>query len=282
MDNELLVLVLAGTLWGWFLGSFLNTAISRLPRRLVLDEQMALIEALHARGHQGLEDLTGGPTAQSSRFALDHPFPCPHGQQTFRWWHHITLPSWSWRKEECSSCGFRMGWRYPLIEILSAAWLAMCCLRWGVSPQVLAIGGAGLAMLALAAIDAEHLLLPDVITQPLMWAGLLSASMEWHSVSLPDAVWGATLGYVLMAGSAWLFLQLTGKEGLGGGDFKLFAALGAWHGWMALPYLLLIACVTSLLWVAFLRMKGSWNAGTYPFGPWLVLASWIFWLCPGQ
>lgn len=268
---------LCGALVGLCLGRFLNVLIHRLPQRMAEEEDQALSEALQARGLAALSSGTAGQAEGQGHSRL-RASCCPHCLQGLRWWHQMPLIGFVMLRGRCAHCSQPMAWRYPLVEWLAGLWLGWCCARWGLSPQAMAVGGAGLALLALASIDAQHLLLPDAITLPLLWAGLLCATTGWHALPLQDAVWGAALGYALMASMAWLFWRLTGKEGLGGGDFKLFAALGAWQGWMALPWLLLIACLGSVAWVVWRQQQGRPRQLQYPFGPWLALAGGLHWL----
>lgn len=267
---------LSGALVGLCLGSFLNVVIHRLPLRMARQEEEALHEVLQARGH----DLTLPPLDHQAAtgHSLWRASRCPHCHHRLWWRHNIPLLGFALLRGRCAHCAQPIAWRYPLVELLAGVWLAFCCARWGVSAQALALGGAGLCLLALAAIDAEHLLLPDALTLPMVWAGLLCATGGWHGVALADAVWGAALGYSLLAGAAWVFFRITGKEGLGGGDFKLFAALGAWQGWMALPWVLLIACIGSLAWLAWRSRQAGFQQGHYPFGPWLALGGIVQWL----
>lgn len=277
MDLTTVFAPLCGALVGLCLGSFLNVVIHRIPLRMAAEEAQALNEALQARGLAAPSaDAVGPPHPQGH--SLLHASRCPHCLHPLKWRHNIPLLGFAVLRGRCAHCGQAIAWRYPMVELLAGLWLGLCCARWGLSPQALAVGGAGLALLALAAIDAEHVLLPDAITLPLLWAGLLCASAGWHALPLQHALWGAALGYTLMAGVAWLFWRLTGKEGLGGGDFKLFAALGAWQGWMALPWLLLIACLGSVAWVIWRQQQGRPRQRHYPFGPWLALAGGLYWV----
>ena len=217
MDLTTVFAPLCGALVGLCLGSFLNVVIHRIPLRMAAEEAQALNEALQARGLAAPSaDAVGPPHPQGH--SLLHASRCPHCLHPLKWRHNIPLLGFAVLRGRCAHCGQAIAWRYPMVELLAGLWLGLCCARWGLSPQALAVGGAGLALLALAAIDAEHLLLPDAITLPLLWAGLLCASAGWHALPLQHALWGAALGYTLMAGVAWLFWRLTGKEGLGGGE----------------------------------------------------------------
>lgn len=173
------------------------------------------------------------------------------------------------------------GWpRRGRVELLCALWLTLCTAQWGPSAEAAAQGLAGLGLIALAFIDAEHLLLPDALTLPLLWAGLLAASLGWTAVAPAQALLGAALGYTLIAVPAMLYRWRTGTDGLGLGDAKLLAATGAWQGLMAVPAVLLIAGLSSLIWLAWRRRLRK--AEVYAFGPWLATASLLSWLWPAH
>jgi leader peptidase (prepilin peptidase)/N-methyltransferase len=176
-------------------------------------------------------------------------------------------------KGRCAHCHAKVSWRYPLIETAVALLWALCAWHWGLSVTALAWAGCTTTLLALALIDADTMLLPDSLTLPLMWSGLLLSSTGVIAVSLAQSVWGAAIGY----SSFWLiqmvFGWVTGKQGMGEGDFKLLAALGAWLGWMALPPLVLLASLSGVLIAVWSRWRGQSQPGQHmPFGPPLVLA----------
>jgi leader peptidase (prepilin peptidase)/N-methyltransferase len=163
------------------------------------------------------------------------------------------------------------------VELLTCALFVGCFARNGLSMSALAWAGFASALLALAAIDADTTLLPDAITQPLVWAGLLAAALQLSGQSLTDALWGAVAGYLFLWSVYWMFKLLTGKEGMGQGDFKLLAALGAWLGWPALVSLVLIASLTGVAGGLLLRARGQLGEDGYiPFGPFLAFAGlWV-------
>jgi leader peptidase (prepilin peptidase)/N-methyltransferase len=179
----------------------------------------------------------------------------------------------------CRHCQAPISWQYPAVELATAALFAWQFSRYGLSAQALVWAGFSCALLALAVIDARTTLLPDALTQPLTWAGLLAAGLGYSGVGLPDALWGAVGGYLFLWLVYWAFRLVTGKEGMGQGDFKLLAALGAWFGWQALLALILIASLSSLVIGLGLLWRRRLNAdGRIPFGPFLALAGLVLML----
>jgi leader peptidase (prepilin peptidase)/N-methyltransferase len=159
------------------------------------------------------------------------------------------------------------------VEIATAALFAWCIWHWGVTPTGLAWCGFSSALVALALIDWDTTLLPDSITLPLLWAGLIIAALRWTNVALPDALWGAVGGYLSLWLIYWSFKLVTGKEGMGYGDFKLYAALGAWFGWAALVPIILMASVIGAIVGIALKINSRLLEGGYvPFGPFLAAA----------
>ncbi len=246
--------------FGLLVGSFLNVVIYRLPK--MLERQWAADCA----------DLQGQEPAPAEPFNLVRPRSrCRQCGHLVRWYENIPVLSWLVLRGRCSACSAPIGLRYPLVELSTAALFAFCAWRWGISPAGLAWAGFAAALLALAMIDWDTALLPDDITLPLLWAGIVAAALRWTPTPLADAVWGAVAGYL----SLWLVYQgfklATGKEGMGYGDFKLFAALGAWFGWQALVPIILMASVIGAVVGIALKVGGGLREGRYmPFGPFLA------------
>lgn len=249
--------------FGLLVGSFLNVVIYRLP--LMLERQWAAECA----------DLSGQPVEPGTPFNLVVPRSrCSHCGHQIRWYENIPVFSWLALRGKCSSCGKPIGLRYPVVELVTGALFLYAIYRWGATPTGLAWCGFSAAIVALALIDWDTTLLPDDITLPLLWAGLIGAALRWTAVPLTQAVWGAVAGYL----SLWLIYQafklLTGKEGMGYGDFKLFAALGAWFGWQALVPIILMASVIGAIVGITLKMTGGQReGGQIPFGPFLAGAA---------
>lgn len=251
--------VLAGV-FGLLVGSFLNVVIYRLPK--ILERQWA----------DECAELAGKEPAPAEPFNLVAPRSrCRQCGHLIRWYENIPVLSWLALRGKCSSCGTPIGLRYPLVELATAALFAWCVWSWGATTEGLAWCGFCAALLALALIDWDTTLLPDVITLPLLWAGLVLAALRWTPLPLPQAVWGAVAGYL----SLWLVTQAfkvaTGRVGMGNGDFKLFAALGAWFGWQALvPIVLMASIIGAIIGIA-LKFASQLREGGYvPFGPFLA------------
>lgn len=248
---------------GLLLGSFLNVVIHRLP--LMLERRWATECAL----------LQGGEAPALPAFNLLVPgSACPHCHAPIRAWQNIPLFSYLWQRGRCASCSAAISWRYPLVELLSGALFAGFAWRYGLSSWWLAASLFSVVLLALALIDAKTQLLPDDLTLPLLWAGLLF-NISGGRVSLADAVIGAAAGYLSLWTVYWLFKLATGKEGMGYGDFKLLAALGAWLGWTILPLILLLSSVVGVLYALLMMALSRHSRGqTMPFGPYLAMAGW--------
>ncbi|MFP2770151.1 prepilin peptidase [Oceanisphaera sp. KMM 10153] len=265
LTTEPSALYIIVTLSGLLIGSFLNVVIHRLPMMLQRDWQ------------QECAELNGQPPVESPPFNLCTPRSrCPQCQHQLSALDNIPLLSWLWLRGRCRYCQAGVSKRYPLVELASAALAALALWRFGASPQLLAALLFGWALLCMTLIDIDHLLLPDNLTLPLLWLGLL-LNIKTLFVSLPSAVLGAALGYGILWSLYWLFKLATGKEGMGYGDFKLLAAIGAWFGWQALlPVLLLASLTGSLLGLALMASKRLGADRVLPFGPALALAGWLY------
>ena len=252
--------LLAGV-FGLLIGSFLNVVIYRLPK--IMERQWA----------QECAELRGTPAEPVEKFNLMVPHSrCSSCGHVIRWYENIPVASYLFLRGKCSVCGTPYGVRYPIVEAVTGALFFFCAWRWGWSLTALAWCGFSAALLALALIDWDTTLLPDDITLPLLWAGLIVAALQWNPVvSLPTALWGAVAGYLSLWLVYWAFKLVTGKEGMGYGDFKLFAALGAWFGWPALVPMILMASVIGAVIGIALKFSGGLREGGYvPFGPFLA------------
>lgn len=259
---------------GLCVGSFLNVVIHRLP--LMLEAQWKL-DAAFTLG-QGVAEPD-----PAQRLTLSKPASrCPACGHRIRWHENIPLLSWLALRGKCSACGTGISARYPLIELLTAALFAWCGVLFGAQPTTLLWCGFVAVLVAASAIDWDTTLLPDSLTLPLMWAGLVSAALGW-TLPLPDALWGAVAGYLSLWSVYWLFKLTTGKEGMGHGDFKLLAALGAWLGWsMILPIVLGSSVIGAVVGIA-MKLTGQLREGVYvPFGPFLAGAGLVVTLAGPQ
>ena len=261
---------LAGLL-GLMIGSFLNVVIHRLP---------LMMQAEWARECAEFSGQTDTPAQPVVAPALTLSRPrsrCPHCGHPIAWHENIPVLSYLLLRGKCSSCGTGYGPRYLLVELFTGVLFYVCVLRWGGTLTALAWCGFCAALLSLALIDWDTTLLPDDITMPLLWSGLTLAALQVNpGVSLSDAFWGAVGGYL----SLWLvyqaFKRVTGNEGMGYGDFKLFAALGAWFGWTALvPIILLASLVGAAVGLVLKRFSQLREGGYLPFGPFLAGAGFL-------
>jgi len=254
---------LAG-IFGLLIGSFLNVVITRLPVMMMRQWRAEAREALELEA----ED--------TPRFNLLVPASrCPGCDTPIKWHDNLPILGWLKRRGRCASCNTRISAQYPLVELAGGALGASIALIYGLEAQSLWIFGACLTLLVLSVIDFRTQLLPDAITLPLLWAGL-AYQLLFQPLMLPSAVIGAMAGYLVLWSFYWLFKLITGKEGMGYGDFKLLAALGAWLGWQWLPLLLILsaglgAVLGILLQLLVPRLRGA----PMPFGPYLAVAGWI-------
>ena len=258
------VLVALAGFFGLLVGSFLNVVIYRLPKMMELQWTAECAE---------LSGQTAEPTAE--KLSLVSPRSrCSNCGHMIAWYENIPVLSYFILRGKCSVCGTPFGIRYPLVELSTGLLFAFCAWRWGNTPATLAWCGFSAALLALAVIDWDTTLLPDDITLPLLWAGLVFAALEFNpQVQLADALWGAVAGYVSLWGVYWAFKLVTGKEGMGYGDFKLFAALGAWFGWTALvPIILMASVIGAVVGIGMKFSSGLREGGYVPFGPFLAAA----------
>lgn len=284
LATQPLALLLVVLALGLCVGSFLNVVVYRLP--LMMEKQWRescapLLQPLAEQPVTPEQSLTTAgdteDTNTSSHSAFNLMWPashCPQCQQPIAGYDNIPVLSFLLLKGHCRHCQSTIGWRYPLVEL--ATGLLSAALAWHIGPNwpvLLALLFLLWALIALTLIDLDHMLLPDDITLPLLWAGLLLNITDLFS-PLQDAVIGAALGYALLWTVYWLFKALTGKEGMGYGDFKLLAALGAWGGWMIIPDVLLLACLLGIAASGLLMLAGK-DGRKIPFGPALAVAGFI-------
>ena len=253
---------------GLLIGSFLNVVIHRLPR--MMERQWAAECDQYARDTGLLPE--GTAPVPTETFNLWAPRSrCPSCRHEVRWYENIPVLSYIGLRGRCSGCGTRISARYPLVELLTGALFYACAVHWGWSAATAAWCGFCAALVALAFIDWDTTLLPDDITLPLLWAGLTAATLRWIDVTPADAILGAVGGYLSLWAVYWGFKLATGKEGMGYGDFKLFAALGAWFGWQALVPIILIASVIGALVGIAMKLASHLREGKYvPVGPFLA------------
>jgi leader peptidase (prepilin peptidase)/N-methyltransferase len=246
-------------------GSFLNVVIYRLPK--MLDEDWRRECAALA----GKEKVV----LERPRMSLAHPpSHCPHCGHRLRPIENIPLISYLVLRGRCSACNASIGLRYPLVEATTALLSVLVVGRFGVGWESAAALILTWGLIALSAIDLDTRLLPDAITLPLLWLGLLLSLDGWPTDSR-SAILGAALGYSFLWTVFHLFRLLTGKEGMGFGDFKLFALFGAWLGWQYLPQIILLSACAGALVGAALLLRGRDSQIPIPFGPYVAMAGWV-------
>jgi leader peptidase (prepilin peptidase)/N-methyltransferase len=261
MPDASWVVALTAGVFGLVIGSFLNVVIYRLPK--MLERQWAIQCA----------ELKGDEAAPQPAFNLAVPrSSCPRCGHLIRWYENIPLVSYLLLRGKCSGCHQAISPRYPLVELATGLLFVWCAWHWGWTASALAWCYFSATLLALALIDWDTTLLPDDLVLPLLWAGLITSALGWIPVRLSDALWGAVAGYLVLWAIYWAFKLLTGKEGMGYGDFKLLAALGAWFGWQGLiPILLMASVIGALIGIVMKVTHSLRDGGAMPFGPFLAL-----------
>lgn len=258
--------VITMALLGMCVGSFLNVVIYRLPKMMHQDWQKQCCELLDIKNKK----------VEEQQFNLIFPgSSCPACQHKITALENIPVISYLFLKGRCKSCNTKISPQYPLIEILTGLTTAYIAWHFGFSLQTLFAVLLTWALICLSVIDLEHSLLPDDITLPFMWLGL-ACNIFGIFTDMSSSLIGAMLGYSVL----WLifmsFKVITGKEGMGYGDFKLLALLGAWLGWQSLPLIILLSSITaSIIGIAMIIFKGRDKAAAFPFGPYLAIAGWI-------
>ena len=283
--------MLIAALFGLIIGSFLNVLIVRMPRMLEARWQTDARAVLEeAQGNIRLGSVPAAPTGEATAhvdrvpsdgvphdgapcagFNLAWPRShCPACQAPIRAKHLVPVVSWLWLRGRCADCSASISVRYPIVELLGAASAALAIAHFGATTTGLAAATLSFALIALTMIDLETLLLPDELTIPLLWLGLL-VNLEGRFASLDEAVIGAAVGYLALWGVYQGFRLTTGKEGMGYGDFKLLSALGGWFGWTQLPAILLLASgVGAAVGLALIFSGRKGREVPIPFGPYLA------------
>jgi leader peptidase (prepilin peptidase)/N-methyltransferase len=271
-------LILVTGLFSLMIGSFLNVVILRLP---VMLERQWRRQCAEYSTSQDISPATKDEPHE--RFNLATPRSrCPHCGHAITALENIPLVSYLVLRGRCSSCKTRISPRYPLLEAATALLSMIVAWRFGFSWEMPAALLLTWALIALSVIDFDHHLLPDSITLPLLWLGLTFSLFNLFTGS-HDAIIGALAGYLSLWTVYWSFKLLTGKEGMGYGDFKLLAALGAWMGWgLLLPVVLLSSLVGAVIGIALVLLRGRDRTIPIPFGPYLAIAGWIALLWGGE
>jgi len=254
------IFIMLSVILGLLLGSFLNVVIHRLPKMM------------EREWHANCLELQGKPAQEQTKLSLSHPrSTCPKCNHQITALENIPIISYLFLGGKCSNCKTKISIRYPLVEALTGALLGFVAYKFGYTYTTLFAWLFTLALIALTFIDFDTQLLPDDITLPLLWLGLIF-NLSGGFTDLSSAVIGAIAGYLALWSIYWLFKLVTGKEGMGYGDFKLLAAIGAWFGWQLLPAVILLSSVLgAVIGVALIAFKGKTGNTAIPFGPFLAL-----------
>ena len=258
---------LIGTALGLCVGSFLNVVVHRYPRMFERDMRREAAEIIASE-----PSATPAPDGYTLALPRSACPACGHGIGALE---NLPVVSWLWLRGRCAGCGTAISPRYPVVEATTA--LMTFVVLWAVGVNAAGFAAVLLTwwLIPLALIDADTYYLPDAMTLPLLWLGLL-LNTQAVLVDLESAVWGAIAGYLSLWSVFQLFKLLTGKEGMGFGDFKLLAALGAWLGWQSLPTIVILSSfVGAVVGIALIALAGRDRARPIPFGPYLAAAGWL-------
>ncbi len=255
------------TLFGLIVGSFLNVVIHRLPKMMEREWRQECADSFPEYQI----------TPPSGVYNLSIPrSTCPKCETQLRVIDNIPVLSWLLLKGKCHHCSHPISIRYPLVELLTGALCFLVAYQFGFSYFAIALLFFTFVLIAATFIDLDTMLLPDSLTLPLTWFGITLALFQISPVSLQDSVVGAIAGYLSLWSVYWLFKLVTCKEGMGYGDFKLLAALGAWLGWQFLPMIILLSSFVGVIFgIIQLRLKQQGIDKAFPFGPYLAIAGWV-------
>ena len=267
LQSQPVLFVIVMALLGMCVGSFLNVVIYRLPKMMEQDWHDQCCELLEIKNEN---------VEKQQRVNLIFPGSnCPTCEHKITALENIPVISYLFLKGRCSSCKAKISLQYPIIEMFTGLATAYVAWHFGFSLQTLFTVLLTWALICLSVIDLEHSLLPDDITLPLIWLGL-ACNIFGIFTDIYSSLIGAMLGYGILWIIFMSFKAVTGKEGMGYGDFKLLALLGAWLGWQSLPLIILLSSITaSIIGVVMIVLKGRDKATAFPFGPYLAIAGWI-------
>lgn len=258
--------ILAISLLGLVVGSFLNVVIHRLPKMMDSEWRSQCLSFLEMEKD----------TPEDELYSLSQPpSHCPKCNHPISAFENIPLISFLLQRGKCRHCGEAISWRYPIVELVTAFLSGAIAYYFGISSAAIFALLLTWALVALTVIDLDHQLLPDTITLPFLWLGLLLSTQNVFT-DMQSSIIGAAIGYLTLWSIYWLFKLLTGKEGMGYGDFKLLALFGAWFGWQSLPLIIILSAgVGAVVGIALILFKNHQRQQPIPFGPYLASAGWI-------
>ena len=264
LEQNLTILIIVASLFGLVAGSFLNVVIHRLP---IMMEQSWRAEC------EALNNIQNTDARSPKKYNLITPrSACPHCKKEISAWQNIPILSFLLLGGKCKQCKTAISWQYPGVEMISALLVGLVTWKFGYSLNTLAASIFALSLLTLTFIDLNTQLLPDDITLPLLWLGLLF-NLNTGFTDINSAVIGAVAGYLILWSVYWLFKLITGKEGMGYGDFKMLAAIGAWFGWTMIPAVILLSSIAgSIIGISLMIFAKREKNTAIPFGPYLALA----------
>ncbi|AFJ43778.1 prepilin peptidase [Francisella orientalis] len=263
MYYDIYIIFLFIFLFGAAVGSFLNVIIYRVPNKIFADEKIISREILEL------------PKQESSQnFSLTAPSRCPKCKNKLKYRHNIPILGWFILKDKCYFCKESISFEYPLIEFITAVVFITIFYIFRFTIQAVAMAGLSTFFIPLFFIDAKYQILPDSLTLPLVWIGII---LNYYNVfsTLDQSVWGAIIGYLSLWSVFWIYKILTGKEGLGYGDFKLLAAIGAWFGYTVLLYTIFASCIFGILIAIGINLIAK-RTNVIPFGPAIILATFFY------
>jgi len=270
LQGQPIVFMVVATALGLMIGSFLNVVISRYPKQLEWRWRQEALSFLN---------LEPDPTPEPPN-VVTKASHCPQCGHAIRWWENIPVISFLLLKGKCRGCKTPISWQYPLVEILTGILFGLAALQFGPTWfWVSSVIGISL-LIAASGIDFKIMILPDPMMYSLLWLGLLTAVLGWGTLTPSQAIIGAMVGYLSLWSVFWLFKLITGKEGMGYGDFKLLAALGAWIGAPSLLPAIMVAAFTGAI-LGIIQLKRQKESQPFPFGPFIAIGGLIEWLSQG-
>jgi leader peptidase (prepilin peptidase)/N-methyltransferase len=273
INNPAITYLLTG-IFSLLLGSFLNVVIHRLP--IMMEEDFNEAMEFYSLPEDQRESVVLNDNDRKRTTLCRPSSTCPSCDHKIRWFENIPVFSWIFLRGKCSACKSSISIQYPLIELITAIAPVAVLYFGGITQAGFGFIVFTYAIIVLSAIDFKHQLLPDSITQPLLWIGLILSVTGFGFVDIENAIFGAVSGYLSLWALYWVFRLFTKKEGMGFGDFKLYAAIGAWGGYAILPMVGVIAGILGLVVAIVMKLSGSFPKDQrIAFGPYLAVAGWI-------
>ncbi len=268
LQAEPWLLYVGVTALGLIVGSFLNVVIWRYPRRLMHEWKTECLLLLEQPEDNSLNSTPPGLVWPASH--------CPKCENTIKAWDNIPVISYLLLRGRCRECRQAISWRYPVVELITGLLSLVIILQVGLTPYAGLLILVTWVLITLTGIDLDHQLLPDQITLPLLWLALVASVLGWTAVTPDQAIIGAAAGYLVLWSVFHVFRIITGKHGMGHGDFKLLAALGALLGWQLLPAVILIASASGAFFgIIWLMIRKQGRETPIPFGPFLAIGGWV-------